>query len=1281
LNTIQPTGSNYQDSDDFWTVVGESTLDIGVSSKEEAKKYQVFALNQPAFTRSLAASPMEFTESSRQTQTIISLPLPDGRLWRFHIHESPVMSAELASKFPEIKTYSGQGIDDPTATARFSWSNNGLNAFVISEQGSFLVVPFSEEPNRYVSYFTHDVEKKPFECLTGSEKASGNKSLSIEPRFALTNTTLRRYRVAVSVTPEFALFVAGENIPGQGTINAVTNYINNVRAIYEREIGVSFNLVAVWNPAAFGAPLINGGNFSVMKQQNQFFLDNLFVPGFSGSASYDVGMALGYSPSSPAGEASFGDINGVGAACQPSFKAQSAMVVTGPSTNDYLGIGLIAHELGHMFGARHTYTPIFGNDPRYPAACRNQADPTGMVEPGSGSTIMSYAGICPPDNLFTNNPQTAADNYFHVHSLIRIDSHKAIFPTCGQAIATGNSPPIISDGGVNATIPALTPFSLTATATDPNGHPLTYSWEEFDPGTTLFRSYVPSSSSSRTFPSLTYILNNGNVPPTFIGGFFSGEFLPATSRTLNFTLTVRDNRSGGGGTSARDQLLEVNVVGVAGPFKVNQPNTHVSLTSGGQTTITWSVAGTNLFPINTTSVRIRLSTDGGNTFPTVLANSTPNDGTEVVALPNVVTSTARIKIESIGNIYFDISDTNFVISNTSSNLTPYQPTAWSDKIVVSNTPGTNTDSSPLRTTDTIYVDWATINNGTAPIGTPFQTKLYVDGLERSSWVTNPPLDVNFFSFVQDFSIGSLSVGTHTLKIVTDATGLISESNELDNEYTKTITVVSPVQPNLTPFQPTGWSDKIVVSNTPGTGVDSNPLRTTDTLYVDWAAINNGTAATVGVFHTKLFVDGVERASWFSNPPLNVNFFSFVQDFSIGSLSAGTHTIRIVTDATGLISEGNELDNEYTRTITVSSSSGAVQFSAALYNIGEASGHATITVDRTNTTGAADVNYATSDAFPISQTCQMANTGIGSSRCDYITSMGTLRFAAGEASKTIFIPIVNDAYAEGNEAFTVSLSGANGTALGSPASATVTIQDNETVNGVNPIDGVDFFIRQQYLDFLGREPDPAGLAGWKNVLVNCGITIAPPCDRIEVSAGFFRSEEFQSRGYFIYRFFSAVGKIPLSSEFFPDFAKVSGFLTADQLEANKAAYVNEIMARVEFQTKYASTFSNPTAYVDALLQTVGLPTHPGRAGWIATLNSNNNTQTRGQVLRALVESGEVFNKYFNEAFVIMQYFGYLRRTADASYLNWIQTMNTTNGDYRTMISGFMNSSEYRRRFGP
>jgi Calx-beta domain/Domain of unknown function (DUF4214) len=414
---------------------------------------------------------------------------------------------------------------------------------------------------------------------------------------------------------------------------------------------------------------------------------------------------------------------------------------------------------------------------------------------------------------------------------------------------------------------------------------------------------------------------------------------------------------------------------------------------------------------------------------------------------------------------------------------------------------------------------------------------------------------------------------------------------------------------------------------------------------------------------------------------NLNVIGKNDDVSLGSVTTSTLTFNATAGTVYRIAVdgwGGDLGN-ITLNWAQTSCSKLPEFSASSFSVGETAGSSQIIITRTNTAGAATVDYSTSDGAGLNE-CTVVN-GTGSSRCDYATSIGTLRFAAGESSKPIFIPIIDDSYAEGNETFTLTLSNPTGTALGTPVSATITIVDNETVNGLNPIDGVDFFIRQQYIDFLGREPDPAGLAGWRNVLNNCGTTVPPPCDRIEVSAGFFRSEEFQSRGYFVYRFYSAVGRIPLSNDFFPDFAKLSGFLTADQLEANKVAYVNEFMARTEFQNKYAATFGNPTGYVDALLQTVGLPNHPSRSSWIGLLNGGNTAQNRATVLRQLVESSEVYNKYYNEAFVIMQYFGYLRRTADASYLSWIQTMNSTNGDYRIMINGFMNSAEYRRRFGP
>ena len=380
-------------------------------------------------------------------------------------------------------------------------------------------------------------------------------------------------------------------------------------------------------------------------------------------------------------------------------------------------------------------------------------------------------------------------------------------------------------------------------------------------------------------------------------------------------------------------------------------------------------------------------------------------------------------------------------------------------------------------------------------------------------------------------------------------------------------------------------------------------------------------------------------------------------------------------ASPLQSSLNSIFDTFVTKISATSTPATVQLSAPNYTVSEAGGSAQLVVTRTDTASAATVNYATSDTFTISQNCQTINTGIASSRCDYATSIGTLRFAAGESSKTIYIPVIDDNISDGNESFTLTLSNPSGASLGSTTSATVTITDNANTGG-NPIDQAAFFIREHYIDFLGREPEPAGLSGWLNVYNNCGTTVQQPCDRIEISSAFFRSEEFQTRAYPLYRFYSAVGRIPLYEQFMPDFAKVSGFLSAQELEANKVAFINEFMARSDYQNLYGSITGNE-AYVTALLNTLGLPTHANKQAWVNALNSGTS---RAVVLRSVTEDGQVYQKYYNEAFVIMQYFGYLRRSADISYLSWIQTMNTNGGDYRQMINGFLNSAEYRNRFG-
>jgi hypothetical protein len=238
----------------------------------------------------------------------------------------------------------------------------------------------------------------------------------------------------------------------------------------------------------------------------------------------------------------------------------------------------------------------------------------------------------------------------------------------------------------------------------------------------------------------------------------------------------------------------------------------------------------------------------------------------------------------------------------------------------------------------------------------------------------------------------------------------------------------------------------------------------------------------------------------------------------------------------------------------------------------------------------------------------------------------------------------------------------------------------TVGGSNsnPIDETSFFVRQHYLDFLSREPDPGGFQGWINIINNCPAgSIA--CDRIEVSSAFFRSPEFRDRGYFVYKLYAAsLGRnpaFPRYSEFIPDLAKVSGFLTPEELDASKTAFAEEFVKRAEFQTRYDAT-SN-AQYVDLLLQTAGVSLTQ-RDNWIAALNSNQ--KTRARVLRELAESPEVDAKFYVESFVVMQYFGYLKRDPDALYVNWIQTMKADPNNYRQMVNGFVNSAEYRFRFG-
>ena len=381
---------------------------------------------------------------------------------------------------------------------------------------------------------------------------------------------------------------------------------------------------------------------------------------------------------------------------------------------------------------------------------------------------------------------------------------------------------------------------------------------------------------------------------------------------------------------------------------------------------------------------------------------------------------------------------------------------------------------------------------------------------------------------------------------------------------------------------------------------------------------------------------------------------------------------------------------------------AVQMAAPAMTVNEGAGTVNVLVTRLDSSAAATVNYSTSDNF--AGDCA-AVTHVALAKCDYGTSGGTLHFAAGEMTKTIVISIVDDGYVEGDETFSVGLSDPSGMSLGPQTATTITIKDND-VTPSNPFDNNAFFVRQQYLDFLLREPDPGGFNDWLNVLNNCqpnqgGLGSDPACDRVHVSSGFFRSTEFGERGYWSYRYYhAALGRRPQFAEFVPDMRRLSGFQTAAEDEANRVAFVNDFMQRPEFTAIYAglTDAAHAAQFIAKLEQTAHVtlpdtvpPTQPGQPpqyGRTELIQKMATGQfTAAQTLRAFIEQKTVFDAFFFRAFVAMQYFGYLLRDPEqAGYDDWVDVLTNGRGaiqpgDFHHLIFGFIYSVEYRQRFGP
>jgi hypothetical protein len=644
-----------QSGDIVWSDIFESSIASGQDRQIIPAQYRALGLNMNALTGILDQALMEGSLTVRTSPITVSLPLPGGAFGRFRIVESPIMAPGLAGRYQEIRTYMGQGIDDPTASVRFDVTPAGFHAMILSAEQTVYIDPYSRgNTHNYISYFKKDLRldaSKHFEEI-GIDDPNGEMATEISRLVAggkaahVIGEQLRTYRLALACTGEYATFHGG-TVPQ--ALAAMVTAMNRVDGVYEREVAIRMVLIAnndliVYTNAATDPYTNNNG--STMLGQNQTNLDNVI-----GSANYDIGHVF-----STGG----GGIAGLGVVCRSSQKARGVTGLSSP-IGDPFYIDYVAHEMGHQFGANHPFNSITSS---CGGGNRNAST---AYEPGSGTTIMAYAGICGADDI-----QQHSDDYFHVISIDEIVAYTTggSGNGCPVITTTGNSAPTVSVGPGGTTIPLGTSFFMTGSASDPDADTLTYCWEEFDLGpggspnapsgnAPIFRSFKGTRNPTRTFPRLSDILNNTQT---------IGEILPSYARNLSFRLIARDNRAGGGGVG-RSSAVTIGVNGTAGPFAVTSPT---SWLINSTDTVKWGVANTNIPPINCATVNILLSTDGGQSFPMTLAASTPNDGAEPVAVPSIHTLTARIRVEAVGNIFFDISNANFSIGlvQTPSLLSP-----------------------------------------------------------------------------------------------------------------------------------------------------------------------------------------------------------------------------------------------------------------------------------------------------------------------------------------------------------------------------------------------------------------------------------------------------------------------------------------------------------------------------------------------------------------------------------------------------------------------------------
>lgn len=625
------TASNLYANEALWT-------DIQTRQTSEATIQQrTLSLNEAALQSLLVNAGSEPT---------LSLPLPSGGFAKVQLIPVETLSPAIAAQFPQWQTWQLTGLDGQVLSGRAELTDLGFTAMLIMQNGDTLFIDPTTASTKaaersYRSLSKQDnsgLFKNNFQCATHSAEAHEDPSEAAPLVAARAGEDLKTYDIAIAATGEYTKYHGGSKTTA---LSAITTTINRMNEIYQRDLSIKLRLVSgvttLYSDAATD-PYPSSG--STLLKENQTVLDNLI-----GSENYDVGHLF------TTGD---GGVAVVEAACRNGYKGQGVSGWDTP-TGDIFAIDYVAHEVGHQFGATHTFNSDSGS-----CSGNNRIAKT-AYEPGSGSTIMSYAGICSPNNL-----QAHSDAMFHSGSINQITAYtqSSTGAICADSSSLSNSNPVVN-AGQNYTIPARTPFILSGSATDSNSSDtLTYSWEQIDLGSAskvdvdtgdnaLVRTQLPSTSPSRTIPRLSDLLS---------GSHTYGETLSSQTRALNFRLQARDGK---GGIGADEMVLNVQDTGAA--FEVIAPK-NTTLKGNASLNVTWNVAKTDQAPISCSTVDIALnmtSTTANETFQTLLSN-TPNDGSATVTLPATLGTKNTIRVKCSTNIFFALSDANPTSAGTGS---------------------------------------------------------------------------------------------------------------------------------------------------------------------------------------------------------------------------------------------------------------------------------------------------------------------------------------------------------------------------------------------------------------------------------------------------------------------------------------------------------------------------------------------------------------------------------------------------------------------------------------